>query len=121
MTGVVHAHHGPMGETPQDDPFAHAMAAAMERMMAAMQATPPSGHPDQDFLAMMVPHHEGAIEMARLVLVHGRDPLTRQLAEEILAGQTIEVAAMQARFAALRSPTEEYPTLGGTRGGGPRR
>ena len=89
--------------------------------MAAMHAAPPSGNPDQDFLAMMVPHHEGAIEMARLLLVHGRDPLTRQLAEEILAGQTVEVAAMQARLVALRSPADEYPTLGGTRGGGPPR
>jgi len=53
--------------------------------------------------------------------VHGRDPLTRQLAEEILAGQTVEVAAMQARLVALRSPADEYPTLGGTRGGGPPR
>ena len=100
------------------DPFACAMHAAMERMMAAMHAAPPSGDPDRDFLAMMAPHHEGAIEMARLVLLHGRDPLTRQLAEEILAGQTTEAAAMRARLAALRAPAtgQEYPTLGGTRG-----
>lgn len=98
------------------DPFARAMAEAMERMMAAMHAAPPSGDPDQDFLAMMAPHHEGAIAMASLLLLHGRDPLTRQLAEEIIAGQTIEVQAMQARLAALGAATEEYPTLGGTRG-----
>lgn len=102
------------------DPFARAMHAAMARMMAAMHPAPPSGNPDRDFLAMMAPHHEGAIEMARLVLLHGRDPLTRQLAEEIIAGQTTEAAAMRARLAALRaSPAggEDYPTLGGTRGG----
>lgn len=98
------------------DPFARAMTEAMERMMAAMHAAPPSGDPDQDFLAMMAPHHEGAIAMARLLLLHGRDPLTRQLAEEIIAGQTIEVQAMQARLAALGTVAEEYPTLGGTRG-----
>ncbi|MBD0274545.1 MAG: DUF305 domain-containing protein, partial [Acetobacteraceae bacterium] len=62
------------------------MRTAMERMMAAMHAAPPSGDPDQDFLAMMIPHHEGAIEMARLLLLHGRDPLTRQLAEGIISG-----------------------------------
>ena len=121
MTGAAHAHHGPIGGARPSNPFTHAMAVAMEAMMAAMHAAPPSGNPDQDFLAMMVPHHAGAIEMARLLLLHGRDPLTRQLAEEILAGQTVEVAAMQARLAALRSPGEEYPTLGGTRGGAPPR
>lgn len=99
------------------DPFARAMAAAMGRMMAAMHAAPPSGDPDKDFLAMMAPHHEGAIAMARLLLLHGRDPLTRQLAAEIIAGQAIEVQAMQARLAALGAATEEYPALGGTRGG----
>lgn len=125
MTDAAHAHHGPMGGAQSwadaADPFARAMAKAMERMMGAMHASPPTGDPDQDFLAMMAPHHEGAIEMARLLLLHGRDPLTRQLAEEILAGQTVEVAAMQARLAALRRPTEEFPALGGTRGSAPAR
>lgn len=120
MTG--HAHHhgaadGVAAWTESPDPFAQAMAAAMERMMAAMHAAPPSGNPDQDFLAMMAPHHEGAIEMARLLLLHGRDPLTRQLAEAIIAGQTIEVTAMRARLAMLGAGAAEYPTLGGTRGG----
>lgn len=106
--------------TASRDPFARAMAAAMERMMTAMHAAPPSGDPDQDFLAMMAPHHEGAIAMARLLLLHGRDPLTRQLAEEIIAGQTIEVQAMQARLAALQAPgREDYPMLTGIRGSAP--
>ncbi|NKE47370.1 DUF305 domain-containing protein [Roseomonas frigidaquae] len=120
-----HHHHGPKGGTQSwadaADPFARAMSAAMERMMVDMHAAPPTGDPDQDFLAMMAPHHEGAIEMARLLLLHGRDPLTRQLAEEILAGQTVEVAAMQARLAALRGPADEFPALGGTRGSSPAR
>lgn len=129
MTERGHACHGHGGgghgaeaawaENP--DSFARAMHAAMGRMMAAMHAAPPSGNPDRDFLAMMAPHHEGAVEMARLVLLHGRDPLTRQMAGEIIAGQTTEAAAMRARLAALRAPPaggEDYPTLGGTRGSG---
>jgi uncharacterized protein (DUF305 family) len=126
VTQDNHTHHGHSGDVRGGEaawasspaPFARAMHAAMGRMMAAMHAAPPSGDPDQDFLAMMAPHHEGAIEMARLLLVHGRDPLTRQLAAEILADQTTEVAAIRARLAALQAPgCEDYPTLGGTRGG----
>jgi uncharacterized protein (DUF305 family) len=67
---------------------------------------------------MMIPHHGGAVEMARLVLVHGRDPATRRLAEDIIAGQVVEIQAMNRRLALLRSEAtgDEYPALGGTRG-----
>lgn len=100
--------------------FALAMHSGMERMMRAMQAAGHSGNADRDFLAMMIPHHEGAVEMARLVLIHGRDPATRRLAEDIIASQTIEIAAMNRRLAILRgaAPSEpDFPALGGTRGG----
>jgi uncharacterized protein (DUF305 family) len=116
--GAVHRgpHGGAAAAQADEAAFAPAMDAAMARMMAAMHAASPSGDPDQNFLAMMIPHHEAAVEMARLVLQHGRDPLTRQLAEEIMASQTVEITAMRARLAMLRAPGEEYPTLGGTRG-----
>lgn len=100
--------------------YARAMSAAMERMMRDMHAAGHSGDPDRDFLAMMIPHHEGAVEMARLLLVHGLDPATRRLADDIIAGQTTEIAAMKGRLAVLRGETrpqgEPYPELGGTRG-----
>lgn len=99
--------------------FAAEMHAAMERMMRDMHAAGPGGNPDADFLAMMIPHHEGAVEMARLVLVHGRDPATRRLAEDIIAGQAIEIAGMRQRLAILRggpAGESEFPALGGTRG-----
>lgn len=99
--------------------FIAAMHAAMERMMRDMHAGASQGSPDRDFLAMMIPHHEGAVEMARLVLVHGRDPATRRLAEDIIASQTVEIAGMKQRLALLArgSPAEpEFPALGGTRG-----
>jgi uncharacterized protein (DUF305 family) len=89
----------------------------MEEMTHAMDVTM-SGDPDRDFLAMMVPHHQGAVEMARLVLMHGRDPLTRQLADEIIASQQAEIASMRARLAILQAGDSagEFPTLSGTRG-----
>lgn len=100
--------------------FATAMHAGMERMMRDMHAAAQGGSPDQEFLAMMIPHHEGAVEMARLELIHGRDAATRRLAEDIIASQTTEIAAMKQRLAILRGApggTErEFPALGGTRG-----
>ena len=85
-----------------------------------MHARGYSGNPDADFLAMMIPHHAGAVDMARLVLVHGRDPITRQLAQDIIAGQTSEIESMARRLEVLRSASArrapDYPALGGTRG-----
>jgi uncharacterized protein (DUF305 family) len=104
--------------------FAAAMHASMEAMARAMQAVPMTGDPDRDFLAMMIPHHAGAVEMARLVLVYGRDPLVRRLAEDIIAGQQAEIASMQARLDILRRGSDPepggFPALGGTRGPAPR-
>ena len=54
--------------------FMKEMGAGMEKMMKDMHAPEYTGNPDVDFLAMMIPHHEGAVEMARLVLIHGTDP-----------------------------------------------
>lgn len=102
--------------------FGAALQAAMHVMHQAMAAVRLTGDPDQDFLAAMIPHHEGAVEMARLVLVHGRDPLVRRLAEDIIAAQQAEIAAMRGRLAILRGGPEPepraYPPLGGTRGPG---
>jgi uncharacterized protein (DUF305 family) len=101
--------------------FQRDMNTGMERMMTDMHSPGYSGNVDVDFLAMMVPHHQGAVDMARLVLIHGRDPATRMLAEEIIAGQTIEIQSMQRRLVTLRQPNSvvaenEFPVLGGTRG-----
>jgi len=99
------------------------MNADMEKMMHDMHAPGYSGDPDIDFLAMMIPHHQGAVDMARLQLIYGRDPLVRKLAEEIIAGQRVEIEAMQRRLEILRAgkgaKEEEFPALGGTRGEAP--
>ena len=101
--------------------FESEMDAGMARMMQEMHTPGYTGQPDTDFLAMMIAHHAGAVEMARLVLIHGRDPLVRQLAEDIIASQTVEMAAMKGRMAALKNgPNLQpggYPTLGAVRGG----
>jgi hypothetical protein len=104
----------------QGDEFARALAAGMDKMHREMMAPSPTGNADVDFLATMIPHHAGAVEMARLVLIYGNDPLVRRLAEEIIASQQAEIAAMQARLKILQQGADPspggYPTLGSTRG-----
>ena len=101
--------------------FRREMDRGMAKMMEDMHAPGYSGNADADFLAMMIPHHEGAVEMARLELIHGRDPATRRLAEEIIAGQQVEIEGMRRRLAQLRGgvgadKSDGFPVLGGTRG-----
>ncbi|MEK9967870.1 MAG: DUF305 domain-containing protein [Ferrovibrio sp.] len=117
----MHAgHHGSTVHSQNQSAFVQDMGRDMDKMMRDMHAPGYTGRPDVDFLAMMIPHHQGAIDMARAVLRHGDDPLTRQLAEEIIASQQAEIAAMTARLAILRHGPDPspggFPSLGGTRG-----
>lgn len=118
--GQTHQHVAVGNPWAEGDAFARGLAAGMDRMHRDMMAPSPTGNADVDFLATMIPHHEGAVEMARLALIHGSDPLVRQLAEEIIAGQQVEIAAMQARLQILRrgaNPQPDgYPALGSARG-----
>jgi uncharacterized protein (DUF305 family) len=68
--------------------------AAMTRMMQDMDVKP-TGDVDRDFVAMMVPHHQGAIDMAQAVLKYGRNEQIRRLAQEIIVTQQEEIAAMR--------------------------
>ncbi len=76
-------------------PSTAAFKAADDKMMQAMDR-PMSGDPDRDFVAGMLPHHQGAVDMARIQLQYGKDPQLRRLAHDIIAAQDKEIALMQA-------------------------
>jgi len=72
-----------------------AVMAAMDKMNKAIAAAPMTGDPDHDFAVMMVPHHQGAIDVAIFELDHGRDPKMRKLAASIVKAQENEMVLMQ--------------------------
>jgi len=74
--------------------FLQANETAMTRMMKDMAAKP-TGDIDRDFVAMMVPHHQGAIDMAQNELRYGKNEQLRRLAQEIIIDQTQEIATMK--------------------------
>jgi YVTN family beta-propeller protein len=90
--------------------FIQAITQSMEKMDSAMINAPMNGDPDHDLSAMMIPHHQGAIDMARSYLLHGKDPALRRLAQEIIVTQTQEIEVMQRRLAALASGATSAPT-----------
>ena len=77
-----------------EQPFLDANNAAMKTMMSAM-AIRPSGDVDADFAAMMIPHHQGAIDMAKAELQYGINERLRRIAQEIIIDQQQEIAAMR--------------------------
>jgi uncharacterized protein (DUF305 family) len=89
-----------------DQSFHRAMAEAMDRMTRDM-AIPHSGDPDRDFAAMMIPHHQGAIDMAKVQLQFGRDPVLRRLAQAIIVEQQQEIDLMRRELSRLPSSSSD--------------
>jgi uncharacterized protein (DUF305 family) len=85
-----HEGHAMMGDM---GPASMAFMDANTRMHETM-AIEYTGDADVDFVKGMIPHHQGAVEMAKIVLEHGKDPEVRKLAEEIIAAQESEIKWM---------------------------
>jgi uncharacterized protein (DUF305 family) len=79
---------------PSGNPAWSAAAESMHKMHAAMAAAASSGDADIDFVSLMLPHHQGAMDMARIELQYGKDPQMRRLAQEIVADQQSEIELM---------------------------
>ncbi len=95
QTGMSPGSMAPMAGSAPANPASQADEAAMKTMMAGM-GQPYTGNADQDFVSHMVPHHQGAIDMAEVELKYGNDPKLKQMAARIIADQQREIAFMQA-------------------------
>jgi len=92
------AQHGHMAEMSANPQFEREMMESMRKMDKDMMAAPMTGDPDHDFAAMMIPHHQGAVDMAKVELIYGKDPVLRRLAQEIIVTQEQEIEVMRMRL-----------------------
>lgn len=109
-----HAPEGTAGASAPETPFQVENDAAMARMMDAMMAKP-TGDVSRDFAEMMIPHHQGAIDMAQAYLRHGSNEQLKRIAQEIIVEQLQEIAAMRMALgdplpASATVPTQVGPT-----------
>ncbi|MHC1947484.1 DUF305 domain-containing protein [Bradyrhizobium sp. UFLA06-06] len=107
-------HHAAQGaQTAEESAFLAENDAAMTKMMNDMAAKP-SGDIDRDFVAMMAPHHQGAIDMAVIELRYGKNEQLRRIAQEIIIEQRQEIDAMKLAIgepvtASAPAPTQPGP------------
>jgi uncharacterized protein (DUF305 family) len=102
---TVHEHKSSTNGT-EAHTFTALMMQSMERMHTDMSIIP-SGDPDRDFAAMMIPHHQGAVDMAKVELQFGKDPVLRRLAQGIIVEQLQEIEVMQRELRQLSAASKE--------------
>jgi uncharacterized protein (DUF305 family) len=83
---------------------------SMDRMQAAMALVKRSGDSDADFVKLMLPHHQAAIDMAKAQLMYGKDPQMRRLAQEIITDQQSEIELMQLWLKQREAPSSKTGT-----------
>jgi len=94
-----------------ETPFLTENDQAMTRMMDGMSIKP-SGDVDRDFTAMMIPHHQGAIDMAQAELRYGHNEQLRRIAQEIIVEQQQEITAMRLALGQALPPSAPAPDQG---------
>jgi DnaJ-domain-containing protein 1 len=93
----------------EEAPFLSENDAAMAKMMSAM-AVRPTGDVNRDFVEMMIPHHQGAIDMAQTYLRYGSNEQLKRIAQEIIVDQQQEIAAMRLALGDPLPPSDPAPT-----------
>ena len=106
ITSICSAAYRP--SSPQEAPFLSENVKAMTRMLVGMEIKP-SGDVDEDFAAMMIPHHQGAMDMAQAELRHGHNEQLRRIAQEIIVDQQQEIAAMRLALGQPLPPSAAAP------------
>jgi hypothetical protein len=96
---------GANSSQPAVDPDWSELIASMNKMHMAMGAIKRSGNADLDFVRLMLPHHQAAIDMAKTQLLYGKDAQMRRLAQEIITDQQLEIELMQ-RWLKQREPAQ---------------
>lgn len=109
---LVSAHYLAITSGYGEDPFHASMVDSMVRMERDMRKASMSGDPDHGFAAMMIPHHQGAIDMAKVELLYGKDPVLRRLAQEIVITQNSEIQVMQQQLAKHQQRRERESEMG---------
>ena len=109
----AHAPAQPSALSAEESAFLKENDAAMTKMMNDMAAKP-TGDIDRDFVAMMTPHHQGAIDMAVIELRYGKNEQLRRIAQEIIVDQMQEIAAMKLAIGepatdSTPAPTQQQP------------
>ena len=95
--------------TTDETPFLAENDAAMAKMMSDM-AVKPTGDVSRDFVEMMIPHHQGAIDMAQAYLRYGSNEQLKRIAQEIIVDQQQEIAAMRLALGDPLPPSDPAPT-----------
>jgi hypothetical protein len=99
-------------DNPDEIAFLSENDAAMKNMMAHMTVKP-SGDVDRDFVEMMIPHHQGAVDMAKAELEYGHNEQLRRLAQEIIVTQDQEITVMRLALGDKLPPSAPAPTQPG--------
>ena len=94
LSGQQQKRHNRNASTAEDSHWSE-FGANMQKMQVAMASVERSGNSDVDFVRLMLPHHQMAIDMARTQLIYGKDPQMRRLAQEIITDQQSEIELMQ--------------------------
>jgi hypothetical protein len=94
-SGITQAHDYSVSRSEADNPHWSGLIGSMLKMHDDMSAIERTGNADVDFVRLMLPHHQAAVDMARVQLLYGKDPQMRRLAQEIIADQQLEIQLMQ--------------------------
>lgn len=94
-TGITQVHDHSVVRSEADDPNWSGLVGSMVKMHDEMSAIERTGNADGDFVRLMLPHHQAAVDMAKVQLLYGKDPQMRRLAQEIISDQQLEIELMQ--------------------------